>query len=197
MKQEEVQEAIVNVLMQEEDGIGFSLLGRKTEEHLRETRDENYNLHDDVLNDALSGLLNKTVYKKPSKTNGRPVYLLAPQRKEEDLDKIEKSVEDVSKHLENIPKKDATEVLSYACEAIKNLSQQHKRLLLRKHFEKDSAKRIDAIMSKIDKVIGETYAVMKKKEENKLPHLYSSVSYTINQEYLSPSYTCGPYFHNT
>jgi hypothetical protein len=193
MKQEEVQEAIVSVLMQE-DGIGFSLLSRKTGECLQETRDAKYVLHDDVFNEALLGLLEKTVYKKSFKTNGRPVYFLAPQRKEENLDKIEKFVDDISKHLENIDKKDVTEVLSYACAAIKNLSQQHKKLLLRKHFEKASAKKIDALMQKIDKVIGEAYAVMEKKEETKLPYLYSSVNYTINQEYLGPSYTCGPYF---
>ena len=196
MKQEEVQEAIVSVLMQC-DEIGFSLLCKKTEKRLREIGNENYNLHDDVFNEALSGLLGKTIYKKPSKINGRPIYLLAPQRKEENLDKIEKSVEEISKHLENIGKRDVTEVLSYTCDAIKNLSQQHKRLLLRKHFDKDSAKRIDALMLKIDKVIGEAYMIMKKKEEKKLSYLYSSVNYAINQEYLNPSYRCGPYFRNT
>jgi hypothetical protein len=191
MKKEDVQDAVIRILMIRD--LGFTALRKGAEEYLRHTKDKNYNLHDDVFNEALTELIiNKTVHKVEQK-NGRSVYRLAPQRKEENLLKIEKSIENVSYNLKNINQLGIGQILDYVNPIIKSLSQQYKRLLVRKHFAgKDDTKRIVRLLVRIDEVIGEAVALIKNKEEKKLPDLYTSINHTINMEFMSPSYICSP-----
>src|SRR5579863_9937747 len=181
MKKEDVQDAIIRILMVRD--LGFTALRKDAERYLRHTKDKNYNLHDDVFNEALTELItNKTVYKVEAE-NGRSVYQLAPQRKEENLAKIEKAVENVSNNLKNIRQSEIGQILGYVNPIVKSLSQQHKRLLVRKHFAgKDDTKRIVHLLVRIDEVIGEAIALVKNKREEKLADLYTSINHTINME---------------
>ncbi|WP_101476848.1 hypothetical protein [Candidatus Nitrosotalea bavarica] len=186
MKKEDVQDAIIWALMPED--LGYTQLLKKAEERLRD-KEPKYDLHYSVFDEALLGLMNKSVYK--TKQAGRhSIYRLAPQRNEKNLDKIEGHLKKVSAELKKIEDKNISEILDFTDSTIKNLSKSHQRLLIRKHFEKEDAEKIESIMDAIDKVIAQAFALTERKGEEKLPNLYTSVDYAIKREHMGTEYSC-------
>lgn len=186
MKKEDVQDAIIWALISED--LGYIRLLKKTEERLRE-KDPTYDLHYSVFDEALLGLMNKSVY-KIKRTGRHATYRLAPQRNEKNLDKIEGHLKKVSAELKKIEGKNISEILDFTDSAIKNLSKSYQQLLIRKHFEKENAEKIESIMDAIDKVIAQAFALTKRKGEEKLPNLYTSVDYAIKREHMGTEYSC-------